>query len=219
MPHPLKVDRRLDEPQSRLQVLRRRELLDAAIAVIGEEGLSGLTLARVAARAGMSAASVNFHFASKVNLLRDALQDVVQEFHDTVSAVIDAHPEDPLRALEALVKVVYEPPLFDHGKAVVWYAFSSESSRRDEYRDVSVPRYERYREQVSDLFQRLSEQGRLYERLDVATVTTTFIGLLDALWFDFMLDPETFNPDSARRTAIQLLHGLVEVEPSREPTT
>ena len=97
------------EPQSRLQMLRRGELLDAAVAVIGEKGLSGLTLARVAARVGMSAASVNFHFDSKINLLRDTLHAVVQEFHNTITTVIASHPADPLEALEAIVAAQFEP--------------------------------------------------------------------------------------------------------------
>ncbi|MDH5308125.1 MAG: TetR family transcriptional regulator C-terminal domain-containing protein [Myxococcales bacterium] len=207
------------EPQSRLQMLRRGELLDAAVAVIGEKGLSGLTLARVAARVGMSAASVNFHFDSKINLLRDTLHAVVQEFHNTITTVIASHPADPLEALEAIVAAQFEPPLFDHGKAVVWYAFTAESSQRSEYRDLSVPRYERYRAQVAALFQQLSDAGRLYPRLDVATLSTTFVGLLDSLWFDFMLDPEAFDRPRAVATALHLLRALVDVERSERGET
>ena len=214
MSHALAASRNPDEPQSRLQMLRRGELLEAAIAVIGEEGLSRLTLARVAARVGMSAASVNFHFASKVNLLNDTLYAVVQEFHDTISTIVETQSDDPLRALERIIAATFEPPLLDHGKAVVWYAFSAESSRREAYRDLSVPRYEKYRGQVSALFQRLSDEGRLYARLDVATITTAFIGLIDALSFDFMLDPESFDPESARGTTLKFLHGLIEEGPS-----
>jgi AcrR family transcriptional regulator len=204
-----------EEPQSRLQLLRRRELLEAAVAVIGEEGLSRLTLARVAARVGMSAASVNFHFASKLNLLRATLNAVVVEFHEMISSVIADHADDPLGALEAIIAAQHAPPIFDHGKAVVWYAFSAEAACRSEYRALSVPRYERYREDVAALFQQLSEQGRLYAGLDVATISTAFIGLLDSLWFDFMLDPESFDPKSARKLATRFLHGLVETDSQR----
>ena len=138
-----------------------------------------------------------------------------QEFHDTISSVVETHSDDPLRALDGIIAASFEPPLFDHGKAVVWYAFSAESSRRDEYRKISVPRYEKYRAQVSALFQRLSDQERLYPRLDVATITTAFVGLLDSIWFDFMLDPGAFDPERARGTAMKFLHGLVEEESSR----
>jgi TetR/AcrR family transcriptional repressor of bet genes len=202
-----------EEPQSRLQLLRRGELLGAAVAVIGEEGLSRLTLARVAARVGMSAASVNFHFATKVNLLRDTLDAVVQEFHDTISSIIARHSDDPLLALEAITAAHFEPPLFDHGKAVVWYAFSAESARRNEYRNLSVPRYERYRAQVSALFHQLATEGRIDSRLDATTISTAFIALLDSLSFDFMLDPESFDPQAATGIATKFLHGLIEIAP------
>jgi hypothetical protein len=36
------------------------------------------------------------------------------------------------------------------------------------------------------------------------------------LWFDFMLDPESFDPESARGIATKFLHGMIEIPPSRQ---
>ena len=52
---------------------RRQELIEAAVATIAEEGLSGTTLAKVAARSGLTAAAVSFHFSSKETLLLETL--------------------------------------------------------------------------------------------------------------------------------------------------
>jgi len=60
--------------------VRRSQLIAAAIAAIAEHGLSNVTLAKVAAGAGLTAASVNFHFTSKEALLLAILRQLAEDF-------------------------------------------------------------------------------------------------------------------------------------------
>jgi DNA-binding transcriptional regulator YbjK len=53
---------------------RRAELLDAAIRLIGSEGLDGVTHRAVAAAAGVPAATPSYYFRSKDELIDDALR-------------------------------------------------------------------------------------------------------------------------------------------------
>ena len=52
---------------------RRRELADAACAVIGRHGLAGATLAQVAGESGWSIGAIRYYFPSKDELLAAAL--------------------------------------------------------------------------------------------------------------------------------------------------
>jgi len=52
-----------------IKAIRRDELMDAAIDVVGTEGLNGATIAVIAGRAGMSVGLVNHYFESKEELL------------------------------------------------------------------------------------------------------------------------------------------------------
>lgn len=54
---------------------RRREILDAAVAVFGEEGFDCATLAEVAERAGVSAGTVAHYFGSKADLFVEVITD------------------------------------------------------------------------------------------------------------------------------------------------
>jgi AcrR family transcriptional regulator len=54
---------------------RHREILEAAIALFGEQGFDGATLADVADRAGVSAGTVTHYFGSKGGLFEAALND------------------------------------------------------------------------------------------------------------------------------------------------
>jgi DNA-binding transcriptional regulator YbjK len=51
---------------------RRREILEAALRVIGRDGVAGLTHRAVADEAGVSLAATTYYFASKADLLREA---------------------------------------------------------------------------------------------------------------------------------------------------
>jgi len=54
---------------------RRREILDAAVSVFGEEGFDCATLAEVAERAGVSAGTVAHYFGSKADLFVEVITD------------------------------------------------------------------------------------------------------------------------------------------------
>lgn len=53
--------------------MTRERILDAALEVIGEHGVAGLTNRRVAAAAGLSLGSLTYHFSSQTDLLRESL--------------------------------------------------------------------------------------------------------------------------------------------------
>ncbi len=54
---------------------RRREILEAAVSVFGDQGFEGATLADVAARAGVCAGTVTHYFGSKGGLFEAALSE------------------------------------------------------------------------------------------------------------------------------------------------
>ena len=59
----------------------RQALLDAALDIIGEEGLSALTLRRAASRAGVSHAAPKRHFASVTDLYCAVAEDGYRQLH------------------------------------------------------------------------------------------------------------------------------------------
>jgi AcrR family transcriptional regulator len=70
--------------------MRRDTLLDAAEALLDEQGAHGLTLAAVAERAGVSKGGLLYHFASKEALINGMIERLIAEF----DALIEAQRED-----------------------------------------------------------------------------------------------------------------------------
>jgi len=68
----------------------RGRILHAALRVIGEHGIAGLTNRRVAAEAGFSLGSLTYHFASQTELLRESLLLFVTEETERITGIADA---------------------------------------------------------------------------------------------------------------------------------
>lgn len=69
-------------PRPRLDHLRRPAILAAAAEVIRERGLENARVADVAARAGTSAPTVLYYFATKAELLKEALTFAEERYYD-----------------------------------------------------------------------------------------------------------------------------------------
>src|SRR6266568_1069388 len=79
----------------------RRALLDAALHVLTEQGLAGLTLRAVARRAGVSEAAPYHHFASKAALVEALVVETLQQLAQALQEAVQASTGTPLDRLVA----------------------------------------------------------------------------------------------------------------------
>ena len=88
----------------------RERILDAAIEVLKSDGYAGLTMAKVAARAGESKPLVAYHYGSKQGLVGAAGRSIAQMITDAVlDAIEDATTvEEVVRGVDAAVERVLE---------------------------------------------------------------------------------------------------------------
>lgn len=191
---------------TRIQALRRRELIEAALAVIAEDGLSGLTLAKVAGRAGLTAAMVNFHFANKRKLLLETLRYIADEFEGRLAARL-AKAGDSASALLAFVEVHFEPQLLEPGRIAVWYAFSGEAQARAEYCDVYAEQERNHLILVRRCFHRLLSDAK--GPRDPEALAQALIGLLGTVWQTCLYESRTFDAEEGRRLCHRYLGSVV----------
>jgi TetR/AcrR family transcriptional repressor of bet genes len=105
-----------------IKAIRRDELMDAAIDVVGEAGLPGATLALIAGRAGMSAGLVNHYFESKEELLALAMRNLSNLFRQDILDVMPKNPT-PAERLKAIVDGSFAPQHFRGAKREAWMQF------------------------------------------------------------------------------------------------
>ena len=89
--------------------MKRDALLDAAEALLCEHGTQALTLAAVAARAGVSKGGLLYHFPTKEALIRGLVERLIEEFDALIDGHQDGGPGSYTRAfVEANLAVVMD---------------------------------------------------------------------------------------------------------------
>ena len=93
--------------------MRRAALLDAAVEVIAEQGVAGVTHRSIAARAGMSTSTTSYFFSSLAQLVAAALhvggERIVQRV-DAVTASVAGAELGPQEAIDRFVDAVLSEP-------------------------------------------------------------------------------------------------------------
>ncbi|MGW0699019.1 TetR/AcrR family transcriptional regulator [Streptomyces sp. NPDC002867] len=102
---------------------RRRAILDAAEALLGEQGYEAATLKAIGERAGIPIASVYHYFADRHQVDAELMQRHVHELDERVDAALD---HSPLRTLRDGADAIIDPLLAyfrEHPSCVeLWFA-------------------------------------------------------------------------------------------------
>jgi DNA-binding transcriptional regulator YbjK len=119
---------------------RRAELLEAAIHLIGAQGIDGVTHRAVAAAAGVPAASTSYYFRSKDELIHEALRTLaereIERLRERREALGDAVADLEVTT-EALADWI-EEQLTPGGRIAMLaqYQLQLEAARRPEAREI-----------------------------------------------------------------------------------
>jgi AcrR family transcriptional regulator len=105
----------------------RRRILDAAVAILRDEGVRALTQTRTATRAGVRQSHLTYYFPKKSDLLAAALR----ERHRLAEAAADASPEgDPFdAAMHGLATLMFDSDHMRSFLALVVEAGDAEETR------------------------------------------------------------------------------------------
>ena len=200
-------------PLSAVRLDRRRQLIVATVSVIYRDGLSRLTLAKVAATAGLSAGIVNFYFKSKEQLLLDTLNALALEYETAVNKALDGEMS-PEKALHRLVDSILSPGLCDPEKAAVWYAFMGESQARDGYNAAVRAREQVIRSRIACIFGEFFEVFGKSE-IEASAISRGFDAMIDSFWAECAMTPDVFDHGAARATCHAYLRSVLPDEFAR----
>lgn len=161
--------------RTRIEDLRRSELIAAAHRVFVVQGLSGLTTARICAEAGMSPGILRYYFSGKEDVLfamvrlnnRLLLEDVVVRLNaartrwDRLVAIIEGN----------FPAHVYEPNI-----ANAWLSVVAASAKNPRYAKLQTLFYRRLRSNLTSVFAGNIPPDR------IAEITQVVSSMIDGLW-------------------------------------
>jgi AcrR family transcriptional regulator len=134
----------------------RERILEAAIEVLKADGYAGLTLAKVAARAGESKPLVAYHFGSKQGLVGAAGRAIAEMLTDEVLAAVDGATtvEAVVRGVDAGVERVLDE---DERVARLYFDLAAVSVVEPEVRRTIAEVNEQWREVLVRLLTEASD--------------------------------------------------------------
>lgn len=184
-------------PRSDLSTITRSALIEAAAHEFAAHGFDGASTRAIAARAGVHQPQINYHFESKLELWRAAVDDLFSELQaDTAEAMRSTHTKSEALAagIRAFVRHAARRPELNR-------IMVRESGAPSERLDWLVDTYVKHRFQlVARLWEPLRREG---EVVDIDAVTAFYL-MLGGGTLLYTNAPEArlvagFNPDQPDR--------------------
>lgn len=179
---------------------RRQQILAAAMEVAATERLDGLTVRKVADRAGLSPGLVHFHFGTKEQLLLALLDRVLEEITGR------RPPEDAAgapSARDALLAYARRElaRLPDERHAVeLFFDFWVMGTRDHEVRRRMVDAMTAYRASFLPIAERIvAEEPERFVGVTADQVTRIFVAFVEGTAFQHVLESTTFDVDQTMR--------------------
>jgi AcrR family transcriptional regulator len=163
-------------PRPRLDHVRRPEILAAAAEVIRQRGLENARVVDVAERAGTSAPSVLYYFASKAELLKEALTSAEERFYEDLERELRLI-DDPAQRLLAIISAGCGDGDFD---AALWMELWARALRDPELAATRAELDGRWRKAIADVV-RYGQQRGEFGPADPEEVAVLLASLLDGL--------------------------------------
>jgi TetR/AcrR family acrAB operon transcriptional repressor len=183
----------------------RNRLLDAAERLFQQQGVSGTSLQDIAAAAGASRGAVYWHFKDKADLFNAMMERVTLPMEDALEQARSGAPADPLPQLRAALVAALRRTATDPQTRRVFEV----ATQKVEYVDVMGKVRERHLAvrqqallQIRRALQRSARARGLRLPMPAQVAARGLHALVDGLIQNWLLDPQSFQLESAGRQAI-----------------
>lgn len=109
-------------PRHGAEPIRKAALINAAIATVGRAGSLDVTVAQIAAEAGMSSALAHHYFGSKDAIFLAAMRHILSGYRDAVRAALRGACT-PRARLDAIIRASFDGQNFAHDTIAAWLSF------------------------------------------------------------------------------------------------
>lgn len=186
-------------PRPRLDHVRRPELLAAAASVIRQRGLENARVADIAEHAGTSAPSVLYYFASKAELLKEALGSAEERFYEQLAEELD-RIESPRERLLLIIGSSCGEGDYD---AALWMQLWARALRDPELAATRAELDGRWRRAIAGVVRYGQERGE-FGPADPEEFAVLLAALLDGLSVQIALRDMEVTPERVRELALKL---------------
>lgn len=189
-------------PRPRVEEQRRAEILSAAWQAILDKGYAGTRVADIARRSGTSSATVHYYFATKDDVLTEALRFAVRRaFHRHAEEL--TRVKDPRERLLLLIELQL-PSDGVRDEWRIWLEVWNESPRNPAVRTAGHEAYAEWLDFVERIL-REGQQAGQFAAVDVADFAAHLAGLMDGLGLQVISDSPVIAPERMRSIIVGFL--------------
>ena len=188
--------RRVPKFRRAAPAVRREALVEATLQCLKKYGHEGVSVRRISAAAGVSIGLINHHFPKKSSLIAETYETLALSLQDSIRAQAENSAAAPRARLSNFFRASFAPELLDPQLFNVWVVFWSMVAHSPEIRAVHDRTYGKYRLILEKLLRDLVSSGAA-PPLKLRPAAISLSAMLDGLWVELSLSPETFKPREA----------------------
>ncbi len=173
-----------------IEAIRRHDLIEAAYLTFLEHGLSGMTMARIGEKAGMSHGIVNYYFKSKDELLSAVVRKanflIMQE-----TALLLRQAHTPRGRITAILKGNFRPDLFTREIARAWVSYYAVIGQNPDFERLQTVVDRRLQSNLMHALRQMLDED------DARFIATGVAVLIDGFWLRHAKSGDRMDADRA----------------------
>ncbi|HEY5673938.1 MAG TPA: TetR family transcriptional regulator C-terminal domain-containing protein [Malonomonas sp.] len=187
------------------KIQTRHKLIETTIDIIADEGFTGVTMAKVAERAGLSRGIGNFHFQTKDQLLLEAFRMLYREHAEAWQKAIAGPSSPPEKRLKKLIETLLTPPIADHKKIAVWLAFWGVTPHRQTYLSLCTEGDCQYEDAIADLLREAAAGAKEIDGMSMRAIAVALTAMIDGAHLQYLIAPDRLSSEDAIRACMAFL--------------
>jgi AcrR family transcriptional regulator len=194
--------------------IRRKQIVEAAVAVIAEQGLQNLSLSEIETRAGMSRGQLTYYFPAKEDILLAVFDRLLVLMYERIGTpegrgCEQASGWDWVKHL--FEKVPGHPPVSPQF-GVLQYTFLSQIGHREDFRRRLARLYEEWRSNMAQGLAQDLARHPATRHIKPRAMATVVQALLHGLGMQAAADPDAFQREEVVNLCLDMLGTYMKVQ-------
>ena len=192
---------------------RRQDFVHASMLCLAEHGYHGTSVRKIASAAGVTPGLLTHYYSGKAELIADAYRYGADMTREHAEAAARAAGPGAIERFRAFVSASFIGPQIDADVFRIWLNFWAVTITEPSVRAVHAETYRDYRNILASLLADiLTAEEKPAETEDVAALAIGTNAIIDGLWLERGLDPQTFNAEEATQIVCRFVGATLGVD-------
>jgi AcrR family transcriptional regulator len=202
--------------------IRKEQIVEAAVAVITEQGLHNLSLSEIENKVGMKRGQLTYYFKHKEDILLAVFDRVIQLMYQRLGRPPGGEGDDwPNSGWEAtkylLEAILTKPPLSEEFNCLQ-YTFLSQIGYREDFRQRLASLYDEWRTHMAEGYAADLAKRNGRQKIPPRALATLVQALLHGLAMQAAADPKALNGPEMLQLCLDMLGSYLGKGCNRERT-